>query len=1292
MKVKLFSLLMLFILGTLLFLPNSFAQGTSPEKMVRLIYFVPRDRIPQQDMNAKLDTLIKDVQRFYASEMERQGFGRKTFTIETDRRGNTIVHHVNGRFNDSYYQNQSIDRVHEEVDQRFDVSKNIYFVVIEISTGYLDSSGLDHGKMCGRGGSIGTQGGFTLIPASGECFIGDSGLVSAAHELGHAFGLFHDFRSGTYLMSYGINRTELSECAAEWLDVHHYFNAIGNSTNQRDALIQIQHIKTSPPDSISFDFTVTDVDGSHQIQLHTPATTTAIHEAPGEPHLIGCQRFEGQRNRINFESIVRLGAFEVKENTEFILQVIDVQGNFTRQVFQIDVTQYLPAPKATSIPDKNLAAAVRKHLDLAADVTITQHDMLRLIEFWGSREPLKDLTGLEYAKNLKHFSQFDGQISDLTPLAGLTELQYLGLVGCQIRDITPLAGLTNLTWLDLYENNISDISPLANLTQLQILQIYQNQISDLTPLTALTQLRNLALEDNLISDITPLAGLKQLKTLLLRNVTSYLLNDNQIRDITPLAELVNLEVLNLGYNRISNITPLAGLTQLKRLWLNDNQIRDVTAIAGLVNLERLLLRGNPIQDTTPIRDLIEKKPDLEIDIDPTQYIRITGPWLWMIASTAPGQGGAASIDVDSLAAASQGTITEAYIAKNGATPGDRLGRLTWTPAEIRDVYFGYWSNNVTDVVHRLGWANGDVNHHSSYALITLNSGTARKNVQMRVGSDDAVKVWFNGRVVHKNPIERGSRGFQDTFIVNLKQGDNLLLVKVSEATGNWSMFVGIDAKTKVISKPFAPATPRETSPQVSVSTSVNVAGLPPMYWIDSKSKTLYRFTDGEVEAILPSVQNATSLAVDVENEKLYWTEKTSNTTGKIRCANLDSTNVQLVKDLTSVPHGIVLDTVNGKIYLTNSWGKVQRLNLDGSNFQPNLITGLDMPKNLTLDVSGGKVYWTEMSGRVRRANLDGSNVQDIATGLGTPMGLVVFDDTVYWTEMTGENQGKVQRVNLGGTATEMLLTLTSIPRGIALDPMENKLYWTNSLGKIQRANLDGSNIENLITGLVAPGDFILQISPPLPPTVPVSEIVSTDVNGDGVVNIQDLVLVAAGFGQTGQNAADVNGDGIVNIQDLVLVTGAFSSRAAAAPVLHLQVLEGFAALDMQYLLTQAREMSHTDPAYLRGIAVLEQLLASLLPKETALLSNYPNPFNPETWIPYHLATPSNVMLRIYAVNGQLIRTLALGYQVAGVYQSKTRAAYWDGRNELGERVASGIYFYTLTTDDLSATRKMLIMK
>ena len=103
-------------------------------------------------------------------------------------------------------------------------------------------------------------------------------------------------------------------------------------------------------------------------------------------------------------------------------------------------------------------------------------------------------------------------------------------------------------------------------------------------------------------------------------------------------------------------------------------------------------------------------------------------------------------------------------------------------------------------------------------------------------------------------------------------------------------------------------------------------------------------------------------------------------------------------------------------------------------------------------------------------------------------------------------------------------------------------------------------------------------------------------------------------------------------------------------------------------------------------------LIAVLPQTTQLLANYPNPFNPETWIPYQLSKPADVTLTIYAVNGQMVRTLALGHQPAGMYQNRSRAAYWDGKNEFGETVASGLYFYTLTTGDFAATRKLLILK
>ena len=132
--------------------------------------------------------------------------------------------------------------------------------------------------------------------------------------------------------------------------------------------------------------------------------------------------------------------------------------------------------------------------------------------------------------------------------------------------------------------------------------------------------------------------------------------------------------------------------------------------------------------------------------------------------------------------------------------------------------------------------------------------------------------------------------------------------------------------------------------------------------------------------------------------------------------------------------------------------------------------------------------------------------------------------------------------------------------------------------------------------------------------------------------------------------------------------------------------------DVKQWLTQAQELDRTDIAFQRGIIFLEQLLAALTPKETELLPNYPNPFNPETWIPYHRAHDADVRLTIYNTKGAVVRRLDLGHQLAGYYTARTKAAYWDGRNNLGEVVGSGIYFYQLSAGDFSATRKMVILK
>ena len=200
-----------------------------------------------------------------------------------------------------------------------------------------------------------------------------------------------------------------------------------------------------------------------------------------------------------------------------------------------------------------------------------------------------------------------------------------------------------------------------------------------------------------------------------------------------------------------------------------------------------------------------------------------------------------------------------------------------------------------------------------------------------------------------------------------------------------------------------------------------------------------------------------------------------------------------------------------------------------------------------------------------------------------------------------------------------------------------------------------------------------------------------DVNRDGKVSILDMILIARHLGETApaNSAIDVNGDGVVNVLDLIVVSQHFGESTAAAPSLRTEVLT---PAIIQAWIERAELEDDGSLVFKQGIANLQKLLASLIPKETALLANYPNPFNPETWIPYQLAEPATVRVQIYDVGGNLVRQLDLGYLSAGIYQSRLRAVYWDGNNAVGEPVASGLYFYTLTAGDFTATRKMLILK
>ena len=195
-----------------------------------------------------------------------------------------------------------------------------------------------------------------------------------------------------------------------------------------------------------------------------------------------------------------------------------------------------------------------------------------------------------------------------------------------------------------------------------------------------------------------------------------------------------------------------------------------------------------------------------------------------------------------------------------------------------------------------------------------------------------------------------------------------------------------------------------------------------------------------------------------------------------------------------------------------------------------------------------------------------------------------------------------------------------------------------------------------------------------------------------MVDNTDAALVADALGETNPDNArlDVNGDGRVNFLDLLLV---FDNRdeTDAAPVADAKYPKVSPEEVQKQIDLLIASNNHSVTAQ-HTLAYLQSLLEVVSPERTRLLANYPNPFNPETWIPYQLASDSDVQITIYNTTGNVVRTLNLGLQSEGYYTDRSRAAYWDGRNGIGERVSSGVYFYVFTANEFSATRKMLILK
>ena len=499
--------------------------------------------------------------------------------------------------------------------------------------------------------------------------------------------------------------------------------------------------------------------------------------------------------------------------------------------------------QTVNIPDANLRAAIEEALGKTSGATITAAEMATLTRLEGHNADIRNLTGLETATNLEDLRLNHNSISDLSPLAGLIRLHRIeledntisdlsplkGLINLGelhishnlISDISPVAGLINLRWVNFGHNVVDDWSPLAGLVKLDGINMSHNPVADLSPLTGLISLRyfhswgtpildlapltespklqEISICGGEISDLSSLEGLTSLKALYLpgnevtdisalaslTGLTRLGLEGNEISDISPLAELNGLTWIDLHRNTISDVSPLSALSNLTWLDLSQNRITDVSSLTSLSSLTWMGLTENPIADISSLERFSESTSishsDFVNSAFPEAGPKIEGPWLWVIVP------GARLDHTDLLAKASKGAATEVKVATFGATEGKSVGSGVWEVHTLSPT----GGDNLNEMTDALGWGSGSaIYDHVVYGSVTLESPREQETT-MLVGSDDEVKVWLNGELVHYNPVLRGAGDFQDAFPVTLKEGPNVLLVAVcNRGHGAFSGFFG----------------------------------------------------------------------------------------------------------------------------------------------------------------------------------------------------------------------------------------------------------------------------------------------------------------------------------------------------------------------------------------------------------------------------------------------------------------------------------------------------------------------
>ena len=808
--------------------------------------------------------------------------------------------------------------------------------------------------------------------------------------------------------------------------------------------------------------------------------------------------------------------------------------------------------------------------------------------------------------------------------------------------------METLTILIADDAGIRDLTGLEKATKLQRTELRRNAITDLTPLTGLIRLNNIKLRGNNITDVSPLANLKSLDWLGLE--------ENNITDLSSLSGLVRLKGIGIDNTTVTDLSPLAKLPSLEKIVAWETSIRSLSALATARRLKYLHITSNN-RNITDLNALSSLKTLKHLDI-----------------------GNAGITNLEGLSELTQLDTLKLWGNKiSDLSPLRNLKNLKTLHLQFNLI------SDLSPLAELTQLNNLSLEHNIISDVSPLANLTNLTHLNLRENA-----------IADFSPLE----GLSEKLFIRSRNNPGVFLQAGPKITGPW-LWILFPEKTHgdFHNKDLLAEASQGAITEQEIATNGTTAGAS----VGDRIWAAHKITPGQGNNITQTLATlGTPAAPDKENV-VYG------------CITLNSPQAQETQMFAG-------SGANHKIWLNGKL--VNRSNGWAEDYQEFFPVTLKQGKNVLLvsihNWNHGLRGYFGFAPDTQYTVLSPDDRFTLST-----------DATDFAVDDTFTIQLKATDVSdLAGWQSDIhfdpaILKVNSVREDTFLKQNAGRTHFRrgtidNTAGRINRVSstrltqggVDGEGTllsvtftlktagETQVTlhGFVAgasTGDTITanptgisvgvqKITPAYPPY---------DVNEDGIVNVVDVFMVASALGYVNPDnpRLDVNGDGTVDKHDLLIVVQHLDEETTPQAPLHATQGHDNTGV-VQHAIDILKQSDDGSPAWKHAINKLQQLLDTLIPEKSRLLPNYPNPFNPETWIPYQLADPADVTVAIYTPDGKIVRRLALGHKPIGIYQSKSRAAYWDGRNNIGESIASGIYFYALTAGDFAATRKMLILK